>query len=251
MIDLVTRELEWRAVQQWPWRLALALSLVVHIAAGVALLLAGSSPRRPTTLPSVQVRLTAMPLPAPASSSAPPAAQARPAASSPAPRRPVSPPAPPASRPAPQRPAPSAAARPTVAPVAAPEPAAASPSSEDPTGDSRPAATGSSSGGLTLGGGSRGAGTDEVFPYDYYLQRLLGLIESNWFRPQAPATTRCRVRARLDRSGRLLEAGISEESGMPAFDRAALRAVFAAAPFPPLPQGFGGTTLTIHLEFGQ
>jgi hypothetical protein len=27
--------------------------------------------------------------------------------------------------------------------------------------------------------------------------------------------------------------------------------VYAAIPLPPLPQGFGGTTLTLHLEFGQ
>ncbi len=137
-----------------------------------------------------------------------------------------------------------------MAPPAAPETAPAG-TSDASAGDSREATLGSPSGALTLGGGSRGGGTDEVFPYDYYLQRVLALIESNWFRPPAPEATRCRVRARIDRSGRLLEAGISLESGMPAFDRAALRAVFAAAPFPPLPQGFGGTTLTIHLEFGQ
>jgi hypothetical protein len=30
-----------------------------------------------------------------------------------------------------------------------------------------------------------------------------------------------------------------------------LRAVYAANPLPPLPQGFGGNTLTLHLDFGQ
>jgi TonB family protein len=58
------------------------------------------------------------------------------------------------------------------------------------------------------------------------------------------------VRCRIDRSGRLLEAGIEEESVVAAFDRAALRAIFAAAPFPPLPQGFSGQSLTLHLDFG-
>lgn len=250
MIDPVTRELEARAVQRWPWRLAFVLSLALHAAAGVGLLLAGASPRRPTTLPTVQVRLAAIPLPAPASAGSQGAAEARSATASPAPLRPTSPPARLASRQAPRSPAPSPDSRAIAPPPTAPETPAAS-SGDASTGDSHPAAMGPASGALTLGGGSRGGGTDEVFPYDYYLQRLLGLIESNWFRPQAPETTRCRVRARIDRGGRLLEAGISEESGMPAFDRAALRAVFAAAPFPPLPQGFGGTTLTIHLEFGQ
>jgi TonB family protein len=251
VIDPVTRELEARAAQRWPWRLALALSLGLHAAAGVGLLLAGATPRRTTTLPTVQVRLTALPVPAAAAAPperAPARAAAPPAAPPPAaPPRPVSPTT---AQTTPRRTAPPPDARPTVPPPAAPEAAAAG-TADASAGDSREAPVGSPSGALTLGGGARGAGTDETFPYDYYLQRVLALIESNWFRPPAPEATRCRVRARIDRSGRLLEAGISQESGMPAFDRAALRAVFAAAPFPPLPQGFGGTTLTIHLEFGQ
>ncbi|MBP1619594.1 MAG: TonB terminal [Acidobacteria bacterium] len=56
--------------------------------------------------------------------------------------------------------------------------------------------------------------------------------------------------SRIDRGGRLVESGIELPSGVAAFDRAALRAVYAAAPFPPLPQGFGGSTLTLHLDFG-
>jgi TonB family protein len=107
----------------------------------------------------------------------------------------------------------------------------------------------SPSGGLALGIGSGGG--EETFPFTYYLNRVLALIESNWFRPPAPADTHCRVRCVIDRSGRLVEAGLEQESASAAFDRAALRAVYAAAPLPPLPQGFGGTTLTIHLEFGE
>lgn len=249
MIDPVTRELETRAAQRWPWRWALALSLVLHSAAGVGLLLAGASPRHTTTLPSVQVRLAAMPMPAPPSAAAQRPPQSRAAAAPPA-----AAPARPASRPAPRRAAPAPERRATAAPPAAPDvvaDTAASNPLDTPASESGPAHLASPSGALALGGGTRGTGTDEAFPYGYYLQRLLALIESNWYAPTAPSATRCRVRARVDRSGRLLEAGISEESGMPSFDRAALRAVFAAAPFPPLPQGFGGTTLTIHLEFGQ
>jgi len=78
----------------------------------------------------------------------------------------------------------------------------------------------------------------------------LALIESNWFRPPDAPESRCRVLCRLDRSGRLIEAGIEQPSQTPAFDRAALRAVYASSPFPPLPQGYGGGTLTLHLEFG-
>ncbi len=102
--------------------------------------------------------------------------------------------------------------------------------------------------GIALGVASGGA--EESFPFAYYLNRVLGLIESNWFRPPAPTDTRCRIRCVIDRAGRLVEAGLEQESASAAFDRAALRAVYAAAPLPPLPQGFGGTTLTLHLEFG-
>ncbi len=250
MIDPVTRELEARAAQGWPWRLAFALSLALHGAAGVALVLASAAPRRPTTLPSVQVRLAALPAPAPAAASATGPPQAPPAAAA-GPRPAPAPAARPAAPPSPRRAVASGSRRQAETPLAAPPAAAPAPSPAEPSADPQPGALASASGALSLGGGWRGGGTDEAFPYEYYLQRLLGLIESNWFRPPAPETTRCRVRARIDRSGRLLEAGISQESGIPAFDRAALRAVFAAAPFPPLPQGFGGAALTVHLEFGQ
>jgi len=59
------------------------------------------------------------------------------------------------------------------------------------------------------------------------------------------------VLCRIDRSGSVQQAGIEQPSGNPAFDRAALRAVYASAPFPPLPQAYRGTTLTLHLEFGS
>ena len=102
----------------------------------------------------------------------------------------------------------------------------------------------------TLGVSSGIDGGDTTFPYAYYLTRLLGLIESNWFRPPSAAGTGdCRVLCRLDRSGRLLDTGIEESSGISAFDRAALR-VYSSAPLPPLPQGWVGSTLTLHLEFG-
>ena len=100
-----------------------------------------------------------------------------------------------------------------------------------------------------MGGGA--GSSDEAFPFTYYLNRVLAVIESNWFRPAVPPGSRCTVRCVIDRSGRLVEAGLEQESPSPAFDRAALRAVYAAAPFPPLPQGFGGSRLTLHLEFGQ
>ena len=247
MIDPVGAELERRAAVAWPWRPALLAALIVHVAAAGAILLAGRMPRRPLLLPSVQVRLGVVP----------------PSAAAPAPR-PGAPRAVTTRGPAPARPAAHAAAK-SVSPPApaahktAPKTSAAAVPTEPTSGGSGAAgdvvAGAPAPGTLVAGGGglalqAGGAGGGEPFPYDYYLQRLLGAIEANWYRPPAPDGSRCRVLCRIDRGGRLVESGIESPSGVAAFDRAALRAVYAAAPFPPLPQGFGGSTLTLHLDFG-
>ena len=236
MKDPVGEFLEQRDALPWPWRRALAAAVALHLAVALLALLAPRVRPRPLTLPSVQVRLA----PAlPQAATAPPG-EARPR---PAPPRPAAAPAP-KSRPA------------KAAPVkkAAPAPPAAEPgrtyTTDAPTSPEPAAEPGlrSASGSLALATG--GTGAEESFPYEYYLTRLLSAIEANWFSPPGAGPTRCRVRFRIDRSGKLLEAGIEEASTVPSFDRAALRAVFAASPFPPLPQGFGGSALTIHLEFG-
>jgi TonB family protein len=129
---------------------------------------------------------------------------------------------------------------------APPEPEVAT---AEPAGPGTAGQTVTAAGGIALGVASGGG--EEPFPFIYYLNRVLAIIESNWYRPLAPPDTRCRVRCVIERSGRLVEAGLEQESASPAYDRAALRAVYAANPLPPLPQGFGGNTLTLHLDFGQ
>jgi TolA protein len=246
VIDPVSDELERRAVVSWPWRSALLAALTVHVATAGTVLLASRTHRRPLLLPSVQVRLGVVaPVPAgPAARPAPPrsAAVARPA---PAPTRApakAAADAPSASR----RVAPKAAV--PTAPAELPAEGAAAEGGGTAAGPQPGTVVAAGTGGLAVQSGDGAGG--EPFPYDYYLQRLLGAIEGNWFRPPAPDGTRCRVLCRIDRDGRLLESGIEAPSAVPAFDRAALRAVYAAAPFPPLPQGFGGATLTLHLDFG-
>ncbi len=253
MRDEVGEALAARAGEQWPWRSALATAVVLHVAIAVLVVVAPTHRRRALQLPSVQVRMVAPSAAAPARPAAAPRA-AEPAAAQPAPA--ARKPAPSAAMP-PRRSA-TAAARKEVAPPApvpaapppAPLPAAAA---ADAGGGAAQTGQRTAGGGIALGAGpGNGAagGGGEPFPFGYYLDRLLSAIEGNWFRPPAPPEARCRVRCRVDRGGRLLEAGIEEPSGTPAFDRAALRAVYAAAPFPPLPQGFAGQTLTVHLEFG-
>ncbi len=248
MNDPVSEELERRAQSDLGWRWAAIGAAAIHLAAAALLLLAPSRGSRVLTLPRVQVRITSAPLAgaparaAKASAPAPPKAAAEP--------KPASRKSRPAAEPPPRHAIPDrrASARKAPEPPAAPagESAAAAPHEGDAAGAG--GSVTSASGAIAVG--APGAG-EQPFPFSYYLNRVLGVIESNWFRPEAPAGAVCRVRCVIDRSGRLVEAGLEATSPTPAFDRAALRAVYASAPFPPLPQGFGGSTLTLHLEFGS
>ena len=246
MNDPVSRELEQRAHLDLPWRSAIAGALALHVAFAVALLAPAPHRARALTLPSVQVRIVAAPATAGTARAARPPAP--PATHPTTPRRPKAVP-----EKAPQAPARHAVERAAAArqakvptPAAPPAATAAGPAGAEP-GPGRPGAVAAPSGGIGLGTPAAG---DEPFPFSYYLNRVLALVEGNWFRPPAPAGTTCQVRCVIDRSGRLAEAGLESSSPSPAFDRAALRAVYAAAPFPPLPEGFGGNELTLHLEFG-
>ncbi len=255
MRDAVGEELARRWAEPWPWRSALAGAVALHLAVAVLFAVAPGQRRRSLRFPSVQVRMIA-PLAAPPGRTQPGDA-ARPARAT----APVTAPQkrpPEVKQPARQPAAPArAAVTPLKAAPAAPRPplparegAVLGPPATMPGGQGGAGAgeQRSSSGAIGLGAGDGGG--EEPFPFTYYLSRFVSVVEGNWFRPPAPSDTRCRVRCRIDRGGRLLEAGIEEESAVPAFDRAALRAIYASAPFPPLPQDFTGQSLTLHLDFG-
>ena len=80
---------------------------------------------------------------------------------------------------------------------------------------------------------------------------MLALIESRWYKPPAPAGTRARVRFQILSSGRVEGIQLEQSSGQPAFDRAVLRALYAANPLPPLPPAYLKPSLTIHLTFSE
>ena len=247
MIDEIGQELDRRWAEPWPWRSSLGVALGLHLAVVVAALVGPSLHRRPLTLPSVQVRLGVVaPAPVPAAGPRPENAP-RPAAPPPVAALQPAPKSPRAAAPAGRQPKPAARAV-LPAPTGAPHVPETVTDAAPESGRVGAGETRSASGTLGVSSGTNSG--DTSFPYAYYLTRLLGLIESNWFRPPSPAGTRCRVLCRIDRSGRLLDTGIEESSGIPAFDRAALRAVYSSAPLPPLPQGWIGSTLTLHLEFG-
>jgi protein TonB len=113
-----------------------------------------------------------------------------------------------------------------------------------------PAGTG---GGISLGegDGARTPGIPADFHFTYYIERMLALIESRWYKPAVPDGTNALLRFRIHRDGKVDRIELEESSGSPTFDRAALRAMYAANPLPPLPPAYAPDTLTVHLRFSE
>lgn len=87
------------------------------------------------------------------------------------------------------------------------------------------------------------------FPYTIYIERMKTLIGTNWFRPQVAAGTALTMYFVVDRDGSVRDVKVETSSGNAAFDRAAQRAVLEVSPLPPLPFGYNGTYLGVHLTF--
>ena len=87
------------------------------------------------------------------------------------------------------------------------------------------------------------------FPYSLYLQRMWSLISSHWFRPATPAGTTATIHFVVDRDGTIRDVALESPSGNATYDRNAQRAILETSPLPPLPYGYGGTFLGVHLTF--
>lgn len=225
-----------------PW---VVVAAVLHISVAAAIFLFGrAAAARPAQLPVVSVQIVQprqQPVRRPARS------QPR-ATPVPAPTPP--PTAVPEPEPEPEQ-EPTAAIEPPVS-----EDAMAAPDAEPArTPTPAPAAEASPGGGRGLslgeGGTSQTPGIPADFHFTYYVERMLTLIEARWYKPAAPAQTRALVRFRILRDGRLEDIELEHGSGLPSFDRAALRALYAANPLPPLPPAYGNESLTVHLSFSE
>ncbi len=217
------------------------LALLFHLGIAAAIVISARlTPHRPIRLPSVSVRLVQMPV------------GRRPRGRQ-------------ATRPRPTA-VPTAAPQPTVAPQPTAPPAKversatgnamadleATPAPTPPPAE--PAAESGTGGrGLVLAGESTGGAPaiPEDFHFAYYVERMLALIESRWYKPPAPPGTTARVRFRILSDGRVTDIALEESSGVPSFDRAALRALYAANPLPPLPPAYRKPSLTVHLAFTE
>lgn len=87
------------------------------------------------------------------------------------------------------------------------------------------------------------------FPYTLYIQGMHRKVGAGWFRPQVAGGATVIIYFRILRDGRITDAKVETSSGNGTFDRAALSAVRSASPLNPLPFGYSGTYLGVHLTF--
>ena len=86
----------------------------------------------------------------------------------------------------------------------------------------------------------------EPFPFQWYLDQLQARIRQRW-RPGPNERGEVVVQFTIGRNGSLNNLTMINSSGRPIMDRQAMQAVQMAAPFAPLPAGFGGQSLTVVL----
>jgi len=91
------------------------------------------------------------------------------------------------------------------------------------------------------------------FPFSYFLAGVERKVSENWFSAvtEGVSDLSCVVYFRLLRDGSATDVRIETSSGNAYFDRAAVRAVKSAVPFPPLPKAFPNEYLGIHFTFVQ
>lgn len=87
------------------------------------------------------------------------------------------------------------------------------------------------------------------FRYDYYLERMLSLIEAQWRRPSTEDRLETLVHFRIASDGRVTDLHVARSSESRAFDLSALRAVQQASPLPPLPRSYRKDSLGVNLIF--
>ncbi len=90
----------------------------------------------------------------------------------------------------------------------------------------------------------------EEFPFPYYLELFVNKIQQNWRNPVGESETSltAQVYFRITKTGRISDVALRKASGNFIYDQAAMRAVFASNPLPPLPDGYNGDYLGVTCE---
>lgn len=191
---------------------------------------AKTSARENATLPDRMLPTRAPTMPRPGDKELPPAAPPR-ASEEALPPKPVAPPRGDESLP----PRASTAPRATSEPLPRAEPPAPPPA---PLGQTAGSAQGVGSVTLNV----------SDFPYAWYIQAIHRKIQERW-EGRAIEGRQPEVIFEIGGDGQLRRLLVGKTSGNVGYDQVALRAVGDASPFPPLPSGFGKSTLTVGLQF--
>lgn len=253
-MDAVGSILAARQEERMPWAPAAVLTLILHGAVLGGLLVSFlAKPMRVAPPRAVAIRLLRSgSLQAPQVQAPPvaaPAPPAPPAAEKPKIEKPVEE-APKPSKKAVLLPAKEDKKKPTPPPVSRPGRAATPAVSLPTAGEETP---GTSVGAAPGAGGSAGIGGFKIdqadFKYPIYIERMVGIMSLNWFKPAQIVQTNPVVHFQIERDGTITDPRLVVSSGLPFVDRAALRAVLASSPLPPLPAEYPGPHLGIQVVF--
>jgi protein TonB len=104
--------------------------------------------------------------------------------------------------------------------------------------------------GSPAGVGARSLDTSD-FPYAWYLRQVLQKVEGEWQRQnqRAEPNQKPLIFVEIHRDGSIRTPTIDKSSGNDLYDRAAVRAVLDASPFPPLPQDWARPSLRVQFTF--
>lgn len=139
----------------------------------------------------------------------------------------------------------------TMKPTATPGPVVAQ-GSPGSSSKSSPYSLGSGSLGNPSPGNPNGEpGVDAIEEPDFgpYMRDVQMKIKRNWDPPKSNQSKRVVLVFTIAKDGRLLNVKISDSSGIPSVDKAAIAAIEYSAPFKPLPAGFKGSDIDIHFTF--
>jgi protein TonB len=249
-MDSVGNILAERQAQRLPWGSALLLAMLLHAAVlGGLLASAFAKPVRYARPRAVAVRLLragSIRAPEVRAAPAPPAVAERPRIEKPV----VEVPRP--SEKAVLLPSKDDKKKPTPPPISRPgRPAAATPAVNLPSGEEE--ASGTTAGPAAGAGGTAGIGGFKIdqadFKYPIYIDRMVAIMSMNWFKPAQVVQTNPVVHFQIQRDGTITDVALVTSSGLPFVDRAAMRAVYASSPLPPLPADYGGPHLGIQVVF--
>lgn len=89
---------------------------------------------------------------------------------------------------------------------------------------------------------------EKEMPLLPYIAIVRDKVERNWNPPPGAKGTRAKVMFQVLRSGRVGDARLDDPSGNFYFDQAAMRAILASSPFPPLPEDFSSESVMLWVD---